>query len=420
MRFGALRLPWYKGYLSGGSLLMAGDNAEHAITYLVMWQLFESPLLAGFAVVSHWLPHLLFSIPFGALADRYDCRRIIQVSCCLFVAASLVWGGLLLAGALEPWHCVVLLVVHGFASALWHPANQVMLYDLAGETDLRSAVRLMATGLSVGQLVGPAVGAVLLFTIGPAWGMFANALFYLPFLLYLAVSPFDGHRHRTEARGTETPVARVRMRDILSVVRDLPRYPAILVVIVLQGAVGLLIGVALMPLLPEFGELLGQIDSGLGYGLLLVAMSVGAVAGGILLEGVGRLKATPLVSVLSELVFAACILGFALSRVFALSLALLVVAGAMSILSLSTSQTVVQLDAPPDQRGRFIGAFNTTNMGFRVGSGVLVAILGGLVGIPAAVALAAGALLVVCLALVAVAARLATPGTAEARRSTRT
>jgi hypothetical protein len=107
---------------------------------------------------------------------------------------------------------------------------------------------------------------------------------------------------------------------------------------------------------------------------------------------------------MSELVFAACVLGFALSRVFPLSLALLAIAGAMSIVSLSSAQTVVQLQAPPDQRGRFIGAFNTTNMGFRVGSGVLIGVLGGLVGIPAAVALAAGTLVVVCLALAGVTA----------------
>lgn len=404
MKFGALRARWYKSYLTGGSLTMAGDNAEHAITYLAMWQLFQSPLLAGFAVVSHWLPHLLFSIPFGGLADRFDCRRIIQISCGLFVVASLGWGVLLLNQALQPWHCVVLLVVHGFASALWHPANQVMLYDMVGEKDLPSAVRLMATGLSLGMLVGPAMGAVLLFTIGPAWGMFANTLFYVPFLVHLALSPFDGHQRR--ASGV---VPRVRLRELLATVRILPQHPNILLVIVLQGAVGLLIGVALMPLLPEFGELLGQVESGLGYGLLLVAMSLGAVTGGLVLESVGRLRATPLVSALGELVFAASVLGFAISRVFPLSLALLVIAGAASIISLSTSQTVVQLEAPPEQRGRFVGAFNTTNMGFRVGSGVLVALLGALVGIPAAVALAAATLLLVCVALAVVAARLRPP-----------
>ena len=72
MRFAALRAPWYKGYLAGSVLMMGGDNLEHAITYWVMWQTFHSPVLAGLAVLTHWLPHLFFSIPLGGLADRFD------------------------------------------------------------------------------------------------------------------------------------------------------------------------------------------------------------------------------------------------------------------------------------------------------------------------------------------------------------
>src|SRR3954469_11978061 len=109
MRFAALRAPWYKGYLAGGSLGMTGDHVEHAITYFVMWQLFHSPLLAGFAVVSHWLPHLLFGVFFGSLADRFDCRRIVQVAQGLFITASLGWGILIATDSLQPWNCVLLL-----------------------------------------------------------------------------------------------------------------------------------------------------------------------------------------------------------------------------------------------------------------------------------------------------------------------
>lgn len=396
MRFAALRARWYKGYLAGGSLLMAGDNAEHAITYWVMWQLFESPLLAGFAVVSHWVPHLLFSIPFGALADRFDNRRIIQLSCVLFMSASLAWGLLILTESLQPWHCVVLLLVHGFASALWHPANGVLIYDIVGERDLPSAVRLHATGLSLGQLVGPGIGAALLFTLGPGIGMLLNVALSVPFLVYLAVVPFDGHTRRSG------PSPRVRFRDVFAVLRELPRYPAILVVMILQGAVGLFIGTALMPLLPEFGILLGQEDSGLGYGLLLVAMATGAVLGGLGLESIGRVRASTRLAILSTTVFAACCLVFALSRSFPLSLGVLLVAGVASIVSSSTSQTVVQLEAPTDQRGRFVGAFGVTSLGFRAGSGVMLGVLAGAFGVPAAVALDAGLLLLVALILLVV------------------
>jgi MFS family permease len=373
--------------------MMAGDNAEHAITYFVMWQTFHSPLLAGFAVISHWLPHLLFGLPFGGLADRFDCRRLIQISCAAFGLASLIWGFLFLTGTLQAWHCVILLLLHGFASALWHPADGVLIYDIVGPRDLTSAVRLMSTGLSLGQLAGPAFGAVMLFTVGPAIGMFINAALYLPFAIYLLVMPLDGHRRRATAG------PRLKFRDVFGVLRELPRYPSILVVLVLQGAVAVLIGTAIMPLLPEFGDLLGLDAAGFGYGLLLIATATGAVIGGLGLEAVGRIRASTRLAIVSTLVFALCTVVFAFSRDFVLSLLVLAVGGVATIVSSSTSQTVVQLQAPDDRRGRFLGAFGMTSMGLRLGSGVLLGVLGAALGVSAAIAIDATALAVVAVTL---------------------
>jgi MFS family permease len=373
---------------------MTGDHLEHAITYWVMWQAFHSPLLAGFAVISHWLPNLFFGVLFGGLADRYDCRRLVQVAQFMFIAASLGWGIMILTNSLQPWICVLLLLLHGFASAVWQPAEQMMLYDIVGPEDLPSAIRLMATGLNLGMLVGPLLGATLLFTVGPGPGMFINVALYLPFIIYLWLVPFDGHtRHAASDR------VRLGLRATVDVLREVPRYPAILTVFVMQGAVGLLIGTTLLPLLPEFGELLGQGSSGLGYGALIAAMSIGAVVAGIGLEAIGRIRASARLAILSTGVFAASLLVFALSRSFALSVAMLVLAGMGSLVSAATSQTVVQLDAPSDRRGRFIGAYGMTGMGLRVGSGVIVGLLGGLVGPAGAIAIDAAALLLVAIAL---------------------
>src|SRR5256885_11527870 len=76
----------------------------------MMWQKFQSPALAGFAVISHWVPFLLFSIWSGGLADRHDPRRVIQLGMGVFMAVSIGWGALFLADALEMWHAALLLV----------------------------------------------------------------------------------------------------------------------------------------------------------------------------------------------------------------------------------------------------------------------------------------------------------------------
>lgn len=395
MRFAALRAPWYKGYWIGGSLMMGGDNLEHAITYWVMWQTFHSPLLAGLAVLTHWLPHLFFSIPLGALADRFDCRRLVQLSGLLFIAASIGWGVLFATHALQPWHCVVLLLVHGFASAIWKAPDQLMLYDMVGPEGVPSAVRLMATGLTLGQLVGPAVGAILLTTVGPTIGIFLNVILYLPFLIYLFITPMTGHVRDAGRR------AAAHWSDIVSVLRDVPRYPSILVVMILQGAVALFIGAALLPLLPEFGGLLG-VPSGAGYAVLISSMAAGAVVSGITLEAVGRIRASTRIAITTAAVFGVAILVFALSRSYALSVVALFVAGAGNLITASTSQTIVQLTAPPERRGRFVGAAGMTAQGFQAGSGILISILATTLGVSGGVAFGAAGILVVAIALLAV------------------
>jgi MFS family permease len=291
---------------------------------------------------------------------------------------------------------MVLLVIHGLASALWQPANQVMLYDLVGADVLPSAVRLMATGLQIGMLVGPAIGAVLLFTVGPVWGLVINALLYAPFIVYLFRLPFDGH---TRARRS---VVRLGLGDTVRVLRELPKYPTVLILVVLQGAVAVLFGTALMPLLPAFGDALGVGESGPGYGLLLVAMAIGAVAGGLGLEAIGRIQPTLRLAIGSTVVLALSILVFTLSESFAVALPALVVAGLASIVSGSTSQSIVQLEAPEDQRGRFVGVYGTTSMGLRLASGLIVAGIAAALGVELGIAIPAAALALVAIALLAI------------------
>ena len=76
--FAALHHPAFRAYFVVSALGMMADNIEHVISYWMMFEKFDSPALGGFAVVSHWLPFLLFSVYSGALADRFDPRRIIQ------------------------------------------------------------------------------------------------------------------------------------------------------------------------------------------------------------------------------------------------------------------------------------------------------------------------------------------------------
>src|SRR5438105_13562103 len=77
-RFAALRNPECRDYIVGASLSMGGDSIEHVISYWVLFEQFHSPALAGFAVISHWLPSL-FSLYTGAWADPPHRPNLIQI-----------------------------------------------------------------------------------------------------------------------------------------------------------------------------------------------------------------------------------------------------------------------------------------------------------------------------------------------------
>src|SRR5262244_3349852 len=143
--FPALRHRGFQAQFVTYVLAMMADNIEHVISYWMVFQKFHSPALAGFAVISHWLPFLLFSVMSGALADRYDPRRLIQCGMALFILASLGWGWFFVTDSLEMWHAMVLLVIHGCAGVLWQTSSQVLIHDIVGLPLLPSAVRLNAT-----------------------------------------------------------------------------------------------------------------------------------------------------------------------------------------------------------------------------------------------------------------------------------
>jgi MFS family permease len=140
-------------------------------------------------------------------------------------------------------------------------------------------------------------------------------------------------------------------------------------------------------------------------------MATGAVVSGVSLEAIGRIRASTRLAIVAGIAFAASILVFALSRSYPLSIAALVVAGGSSLIAASTSTTIVQLEAPPDRRGRFVGAAGMTAHGFQAGSGILIGLLAGGLGVAGGVSVAATALLVCAGALLVVVAvrRRATP-----------
>jgi MFS family permease len=379
-------------------LSMMADQIEHVISYWVIFQLFHSPALAGFAVISHWVPFLLLSMYAGTLADRFDCRKLIQISQIMFIGVTLAWGTLFLTGGLQIWHTVVLLTLHGLAGTLWETPGQLILHDLVGPKHLQSAVRLNATGRQLGILFGPAVGGGLMLILSPAAGLIINALIYLPLIIWLQTVSYTGHSREAldTVRGR-----RVGWKDALGVLSGVSGNRAILSMVLLAGFSSFLVGNAFIAQMPEFALDLGTDEAGFGYSALLVASGAGAVFGGLILEVRGLLQARARTAIVLAILWSLVMGGFAMASYYPLALVLLFLAGIFNLSFYAMAQTLVQLLAPPQLRGRLIGLFSMSGLGLRTFSGFTVGVLGSFIGIQWSLGLSTGVLLVITLALLA-------------------
>jgi MFS family permease len=393
-----MRHPGFRAQFFTYVLAMMADNIEHVISYWMVFQKFHSPALAGFAVVSHWLPFLVFSVAVGSLADRLDSRRIIQCGMLLFITASLGWGYFFITGTLQMWHAMVLLVIHGCAGVLWQTPNQLLLYEIVGPSDLMSAVRLNATARYLGVLVGPAVGGAMMLVLGPSHGILLNTLFYLPLILWLVNAPY-GPRVRV---GVPPPHRAVRgFADIVHAIRDIAEHPVVISMTLLAGCSSFFVGNAYSPQMPSFAQDLGHGDPGVSYSMLLAADAAGALLAGVVLEGRGLLPPQARTAIVLAMLWCVSLTGFALATSYLLALALLFGAGFFELSFNAMAQTLVQLHAPVGMRGRVIGLFNMASLGLRAFSGISVGLLGSFIGVHWSLAMSAAFMLAIAAGLLA-------------------
>jgi MFS family permease len=393
--FGALAVPGFRLFLLTFLLTMMADNVEHVISYWVAFQKFHSAALGGFAVVAHWVPFLLMSVAVGAMNDHFDSRRLIQLGAALFMCVSLGWGYFFVTGTLQMWHAMVLLVLHGVAGVFWSTSSSMLLYDMVGPAQLESAVRLNATARYLGMLAGPGVGSLIMLTLGPTYGIFLNAAFYLPLLLWLVRAPYGRHFHGGHA--TAAPKRAVRgFSDIIQTVRDVRPIPVLVVMLLLGGAASFFVGNSYQAQMPGFAQDLGHGDPGFAYSSLLAADAAGALLGGLLLESRGSpFRMHPSTALRLSLCWGAALFCFALIRSYYLALPLLFLAGFFELSFSSMSQALVQIHAPEALRGRVLGLFSMAASGLRTFSGVTVGLAGSALSIHTSLAGSAALFLIV-------------------------
>jgi hypothetical protein len=204
-------------------------------------------------------------------------------------------------------------------------------------------------------------------------------------------------------RREEAPKRAVRgLGDIVDTLRDVRGIPVLLGMIILAGGASFFIGNSYQAQMPAFAGDLGHANPGAAYTALLGADAAGALVGGLLLEtSRGFLRTEPSSALKLAALWAGSLGAFALTRSYPLALGFLFLAGFFELSFSSITQTLVQIHAPATIRGRVLGLFSMSSGGLRAFSGVTVGLVGSVATVHTSLALAAGAFMIVALALLA-------------------
>jgi MFS family permease len=338
----------YRLFFSGQLVSVSGTwMQDTALPWLVL-QLTHSPVYVGLLIFARYAPFMAFGLFSGALADRFDNRRVVIVTqaSSMVVAAGL--AVLAFSGVDQIWPYFVLAFLGGSALVFDAPNRHALTFQLVGRDELPNAVALNSSLFNAGRVVGPAIGGVLIAAFGVSWCFAINAVTFLAVLAGLLLMrsaelyPLD-----RGLIGTKTGAA---IREGLAYVWRSPQLKLVLGTTIVVSATGFNFRV-LLPVLAS-----GTLHAGAEvFGVLFACFGAGALLGALSSAALGRASWRALI--LGSAGFSSGMLLLAPVRNAAVAALLLFLIGFCFSTWTANSQSILQLTAPDRLRGRVLGLY---------------------------------------------------------------
>ncbi|HEX6535570.1 MAG TPA: MFS transporter [Gemmatimonadaceae bacterium] len=346
-------------------------------------QLTNSPFMVGFVSAAGSLPVLVLTLYAGVVADRHEKLRMVKVTqSLLLVEATLLWW-FDWSGHITIVWLVVISLLGGTFTAFDIPARQALMVELVGREDVVDAIALNSSGFNLARIIGPSVAAIVIAKWGLAWCFGLNALSFLLVelgLFMIRLPPWA----RAAAVGSP-------MEGLVEGLRYMWRTREVRLLMSVV-AVYSIFGIPYLVLMPVIAR--DTLHSGAqGYGILLAAVGVGAVAGAVSLAMAGHTLQRGRLLRLSTYFFCAFLVLFSLSRSLWLSSVLLLAVGLTMIVNNALANGLLQTIAPDELRGRVMAAYAFVFVGMGPIGSLLAGGVADVVGAPAAIAIGAAVML---------------------------
>ena len=344
----------FRWLLASSLVTNVGDGIALAAGPLLIASQTRDPFLVSMAVLSQYLPNLLFGVVAGATADRFDRRRIVAA---VNLARAAVLGALavtIASGSVSIAIVLLALFVLGTAESFADVSSQSLLPRLVRREDLGLAnARLQGSFLLTNQLLAPPIGAFL-FAIGMALPFATNAAcFALGAVLVLRVT--------LDASTATERSARTLRADMVEGIRWLMGHPPMRTLALTIVAFNVTFGAAWSVLVLYAGERLGMDE--VGFGLMTTAMAIGGVVGTVSYGRLERRFSLADIMRVGLLIETGTHLTLALTTSAPVALVTLAVFGAHAFVWGTTSTVVRQRAVPDALLGRVTGVYGVALVG---------------------------------------------------------
>jgi len=364
--FVAMRHRNYQLYFGGQLISNIGTWMQVIAQAWVVYQLGHSELTLGLVAFASAIPNLIVSPWGGVIVDRISRRKVLIMTQSGAMVLSFILAWLTFTNIVQEWHVILLAALTGVITAFDAPARQAITPELVGKKDVANAIAMNSMMFNSARVVGPAIGGMMLATVGAAWCFTVNGISFLAVLIGLWLMKLPPHRKSAQdvspwkqlVGGLQYAASNIEISTLI-----------------LLSLVFSIFGVSYTTVLPAFVEKNLQLGA-TAFGWVNAVTGLGAVTGAFLLVHRISNNRRGLFLIVTNIAFPVTLIAFAVTAFYPLSLVFAYLLGLGFMVQFTTINTLLQARVEDDFRGRVMGLYTLSFFGFSPFGNLLMGALG--------------------------------------------
>lgn len=351
--FSSLEVRDFRVYWLGMLVSLVGSWIQITAESWLVFSLTHSAFLLGVVGFLSSIPVFFLSLFGGLLADRKNKKNILIWTQTAFMALAFVLAVLTQLKLITVGQIMFLALLNGVVMAFDAPSRQSVVAELVDSRHLMNAIALNSAAFNSARMIGPALAGVLVAAVGMSGCFYINGISFLAVIAALLVIKLIPNPRRLESGRA--------FKDLHEAVIFIKNNRALFLLII-QICVVSLFGISYVVLMPIFADHILKVGVR-GMGFLTGSTGAGALIGALILARLGDFKHKGRLLVFSSVAFSLSLIVFGSSKIYSLSLAVLVFTGAFSVMAMALSNTLLQIKVPHALRGRLMSFFMLTFAG---------------------------------------------------------